>query len=405
MADVEGRPFLELLLEHLRAQGVTEVVLACGYKAEVIEAHFGDGARFGLRIRCLREPEPLGTAGALRLALPFVRDRALVLNGDTFVDVDVPALLARHQALGAQATLLAVHRDDASRFGRLQINGDRLLSFEEKRPEREPGLISAGVYVLERAALERVPEGRPSSFERELLPSLLSSDAVVAVQQHAGYFEDIGIPQSLEAFRARVRKQRSEIMQKGVQAVRAELEESISVKSRWSDELCGHVAALAERVARSLREGGKVVFFGNGGSAADAQHLAAELVGRYKKERRPLRALALNTNASALTAIGNDYDYATTFERQVDAWVDARDVVVGISTSGNSPNVLRALARAKERGAFAVALTGEGGGKCAGVCDLLLAVPSKSTPRIQESHITLGHILCGMVEELMDEGS
>ena len=109
-----------------------------------------------------------------------------------------------------------------------------------------------------------------------------------------------------------------------------------------------------------------------------------------------------NTNTSALTAIGNDYDYAQVFERQVDAWVDARDVVVGITTSGNSPNVIRALVRAKERGGYAVALTGEGGGKCAGVADLLLAVPSKNTARIQESHITMGHILCGMVEELME---
>ena len=191
-------------------------------------------------------------------------------------------------------------------------------------------------------------------------------------------------------------------MERDAKAVRAELEESIAVKSRWSDELCGRVAQLAERVAASLRQGGKVVFFGNGGSAADAQHLAAELLGRYKKERRALRAIALNTNTSALTAIGNDYDYAQVFERQVDAWVDARDVVVGITTSGNSPNVIRALVRAKERGGYAVALTGEGGGKCAGVADLLLAVPSKNTARIQESHITMGHILCGMVEELME---
>ncbi|BDG07181.1 nucleotidyltransferase family protein [Anaeromyxobacter paludicola] len=201
MADVGGRPFLELVVAHLRSCGVREVVFSTGYKSEVIEAHFGDGARFGVAARCVREPEPLGTAGALRLALPFLGDRALVLNGDTYVDVDVAAMLAAHLAAGAAATLAAVPREDASRFGRLVVEGDRLTGFEEKRPERAPGLINAGVYLLERRVIEAIPAGRAVSFERETLPGLLAAGAPVGVFRHAGAFEDIGIPESLAAFR------------------------------------------------------------------------------------------------------------------------------------------------------------------------------------------------------------
>jgi len=184
-----------------------------------------------------------------------------------------------------------------------------------------------------------------------------------------------------------------------IEMVRREVAETIAVKSRWSDELCAGIATLAARAATAIREGGKIVLFGNGGSAADAQHIAAELMGRYLRERGPLKALALHTDTSAVTAIGNDYGYEHVFERQVQAWVHEGDVAIGISTSGNSKNVLLALQKAREQGAFTAALTGEGGGKCAGVCDVLLAVPSKATPRIQESHITIGHIFCALLEQ------
>jgi D-sedoheptulose 7-phosphate isomerase len=403
MADIDGTPFLRFVVEHLRRCGVREVVLSVGYKAEVVEDFFGDGAAFGLRVRCVREATPLGTAGALRLALPYLGERAFVVNGDTYADVDLAALLGRHLALGAAATLAAVERDDASRFGALAVSGERLLSFQEKRPERAPGLVNAGVYVLERRVFEGIASDRPVSLEREVLPALLRTDQVVAVHRHGGSFEDIGVPESLAAFRAQASAQASEAARAGAAQVRRELEESIEVKTRWSDALCEGVSALATRTVASLRGGGKILLFGNGGSAGDAQHLAAELMGRFRRERPAWRALALHTNSSIITALANDYGYETVFARQIEAWAEPGDVVVGISTSGGSESVVRALARARELGAYAVALTGEGGGRCAAACDLLLAVPSRSTPRIQESHITLGHILCGMIEERMLE--
>jgi D-sedoheptulose 7-phosphate isomerase len=163
------------------------------------------------------------------------------------------------------------------------------------------------------------------------------------------------------------------------------------------------VARAAMQIVRALRAGGKVIFCGNGGSAADAQHLAAEFTGRYLKERRALPALALHANTSALTAIGNDYGFDLVFARQMEALGKEGDVAVGISTSGNSPNVLRALEVAKSKSIYTVALTGASGGKMKKVADCTICVPSDETPRIQECHILTGHIICEIAEGLLFE--
>ena len=163
------------------------------------------------------------------------------------------------------------------------------------------------------------------------------------------------------------------------------------------------VAQAAMQIVKSLRAGGKVLFFGNGGSAADAQHLAAEFTGRYLKERRALPALALHGNSSAVTAIGNDYGFDLVFARQMEALGKEGDVAVGISTSGNSRNVLRALEVAKARGIYTVALTGASGGSMKKLADCTLCIPSQETPRIQECHILTGHIICEIAEEMLFE--
>lgn len=158
------------------------------------------------------------------------------------------------------------------------------------------------------------------------------------------------------------------------------------------------IAAASAKTSDLIRAGGKAIFCGNGGSAADAQHLAAELMGRFLIDRAPLAAMALNVNTSTLTAIGNDFGYDEVFERQLRGIGRLGDVLVGLSTSGNSTNVIRALKAAKEMGIFTIGLTGETGGKMAELCDVLLNVPSRSTPRIQEMHIAVGHCLCEWVE-------
>jgi len=187
------------------------------------------------------------------------------------------------------------------------------------------------------------------------------------------------------------------------QMVRDRIQCSIEVKQSLlqDDAFQGQVIQAALEIVKALRGGGKVLFFGNGGSAADAQHLAAEFTGRYLKERRALPALALHANTSALTAIGNDYGFDLVFARQVEALGKQGDVAVGISTSGNSPNVLRGLEVARSKSIFTVALTGASGGKIKDLVDCAICIPSQETPRIQECHILAGHIICEITEGLM----
>src|SRR5712671_7680474 len=182
--------------------------------------------------------------------------------------------------------------------------------------------------------------------------------------------------------------------------IRHQLEESARVKRSFSGELIGRIAQFVEKSAAALRAGGKIVFFGNGGSAADALHLSAELVVRLKSERPGLAALALTTNPSVLTAAGNDYGFERIFSRQIESLVARQDILVALSTSGNSPNVIRGVEAGRIRGAYLVAFTGETGGQLASKVDLLLNVPSEDAQRIQECHITIGHIACSLIEQL-----
>lgn len=184
------------------------------------------------------------------------------------------------------------------------------------------------------------------------------------------------------------------------QEIRRQLEESARVKQDFSDELVGRIAQFAEKCAASLRGGGKIVFFGNGGSAADAVHLAAELVVRLRSERRGLAALALTANPSVLTAAANDYGFERVFSRQIESLVAPQDVLVALSTSGSSPNIVRGVEQGRARGSYVAAFTGETGGALVEKVDLLLNVPSRDPQRIQEAHITIGHIACSLIEQL-----
>jgi D-sedoheptulose 7-phosphate isomerase len=167
--------------------------------------------------------------------------------------------------------------------------------------------------------------------------------------------------------------------------------------------LASAVSSAVDLIASSMEVGGQLMVAGNGGSAADAQHIAAELTGRFQRERQPLRAMALHGNTSALTAIGNDYGYEHVFARELSAHARPGDVLLAISTSGNSANILRAIEAARKKKVGVIGLTGESGGKMRAACDLCLCVPSKSTARIQEMHITIGHAICELLEERLAE--
>jgi D-sedoheptulose 7-phosphate isomerase len=180
--------------------------------------------------------------------------------------------------------------------------------------------------------------------------------------------------------------------------VRAALAESAQTQRATAEACAQSIARAAARLVETLRAGGRVLAFGNGGSAADAQHLAAELAGRFERERPGLPALALTTNTSDLTAIGNDYGFEAVFARLVRAHGRPGDLAVAISTSGNSPNVLAGVVAARDAGLSTLALTGKGGGKLASAADLAIVVPSDVTARIQETHIAVIHLLCELCE-------
>ena len=172
---------------------------------------------------------------------------------------------------------------------------------------------------------------------------------------------------------------------------------------RDDGETIGKIRDVVMKYIERIDLGGKIMFMGNGGSAADSQHLATELVSRYLKERKAIPAMALTVDSSALTAIGNDYSFEQIFSRQVEAIGKSEDLVIGISTSGKSKNVINALETAKSMGIYTVALTGGDGGNLVKIADCSIVVPSDHTPIIQQSHITIGHIICGLIEEKLEE--
>ena len=179
----------------------------------------------------------------------------------------------------------------------------------------------------------------------------------------------------------------------------SETAEHIDVAAKTFATLQGDFEKMLNACAASIQNGGKILFFGNGGSAADAQHLATELAVRYISNRKPIAALALTTDTSALTAIGNDYGFDHLFARQIEALGKQGDIAIGVSTSGKSPNILKALETARTMKLTTIGLTGESGGLMPAHCDILLKIPSRTTARIQEMHITLGQMLCSVLEK------
>jgi D-sedoheptulose 7-phosphate isomerase len=179
------------------------------------------------------------------------------------------------------------------------------------------------------------------------------------------------------------------------------LEESIQVKGHFIKQNADTLISLARCVAECFASNHKLLLFGNGGSAADAQHIAAEFVNRFAVERRPLPAMALTTDTSVMTSISNDYSFDDIFSKQIEALGQKDDMALAISTSGNSRNVILAVETARQLGLYTVSLTGAGGGELGRCCDLALIVESKSTPRIQESHALAGHLLCELVERIL----
>ncbi len=183
--------------------------------------------------------------------------------------------------------------------------------------------------------------------------------------------------------------------------IRATLRETAALHAELPEAQVTSIARAAERMIDALKRGRKIIWFGNGGSAPQSQHMAGEFVGRFQRERRSLPSISLTENMASVTAIGNDYAFDQLFSRQLEGLGQAGDVAVGLSTSGNSPNVVKALQAAKSIGIGTIGLTGQSGGQMRSLCDLCICVPSTVTARVQEVHLTIGHLLCGLVEDAL----
>ncbi len=468
LAPVAGRPFLAYLLDQLCEAGMQKVVLCTGYLAEQVEQAFGP--RYGtLELLYSREDEPLDTGGALRLALrQFDCESLLVLNGDSYCDLDFSALLDWYEQKQCRATIVLAHLNDIRRFGSVRwLSDGTIIEFEEKG-QQGIGWINAGVYIVPRQILAEISASSPVSLERECFPNLVQKHLLTAFPG-GRRFIDIGTPESYceaeDFFTVENQKQSrgdmtvlphsvdtesqqistdsavsdlseaSKMIEKIIKAsrsghqngkngnksssavatlpnreiveqdlhrkIREYLYASAEALSRTADDCAEAIARAAHMIATSLSDGGKLLICGNGGSASQSHHMAAEFVSTLNKHvRRPaLAAISLATDTSILTAISNDFGYSEVFQRQVEALGRPGDALLLISTSGNSKNAVRAAEQAKQQGIVTIALVGPNACALASAADILISVPSDDTQHIQEVHLAIEHLLSMLVEQ------
>jgi D-sedoheptulose 7-phosphate isomerase len=419
MVDISGRPILEILLRQLRRNGFQRVILAVCHKGDVIQAHFGAEA-FGMSLEYSVETSPLGTGGALRQAADLARsDRVLVLNGDSYTTTDLVRFVVEHRETKADLAIVVVPADDRNDCGVVLVGPDgNVVGFKEKDFSSANSYVNAGIYLATHSLLYEIPPRAKLSLEEQLIPEWLARHRSIRVFVSTGKCTDIGTPErywrarealanvEVDCYTVKTIMKREDRQPIG-RLVRRRIQQSIKLKNELLNDhiFQNSVMQASTSIIKSLRGGGKVLFFGNGGSAADAQHLAAEFTGRYLRDRAGFPALALTANSSSVTAIGNDYGFDMIFSRALEALGNAGDVAVGISTSGNSSNVLRGLQVAKSNCIYTVALTGALAGRLKGIADCTICVPSQETPRIQECHILTGHIICEIVEQALSEDS
>lgn len=409
MAPVFGKPFLAHQMDHWIRKGVDGFVISVGHLRGVIIDYFGD-VYGGVPVTYAVEEEPLGTGGGLLLALEHLgRDEPfLLLNGDTYFDVDISEMLRLHAQKRAGITFGLFRATEAGRFGGVDMDPSlRIKSFSSGKAEKGQ-LANGGVYIIDPAALHGVHRqgGEKISFEDDILPRLFAEGVPFCGLESAGRFVDIGIPSDYASASDIIFKQgASASMREALDLLRKNLEASVAAKQQMlaSQEQLDVFARAAAELVACYHAGGRLFIAGNGGSAADAQHLAAEFVSRLARDRAPLPAEALTVDSSILTAIGNDYGFEKIFERQIEGKMRRGDIFLGITTSGQSPNIVMALQACKRLGFRSIVLTGKDGGLVKDLADHCIIAPGTMTGTIQEVHIVLAHTLCGCVENAIFE--
>lgn len=403
MAPIDGEPFLKHQLDYWIAGGIERFILSVGYRREAIIDYFGHAYR-GAEIDYAIEEEPLGTGGGVLLALERLdRDEPfLLLNGDTFFDVDAATLLSFHRSRQADLTFSLFRATEADRFGGVETDADgRVIAFRSGKVAIGQ-LANGGVYMIEPGAIRRRfrASGEKISFEDDILPALFADSGRFFGLECSGRFVDIGVPADyLNAANVIGASRRNRMADTGT-VLRKNLDASIAAKQQMltRDDQIGLFARAADEVVSRYKAGGRLYIAGNGGSAADAQHLAAEFVSRLARDRAPLPAEALTVDSSILTAIGNDYGYDQLFARQIEGKATPADIFLGITTSGQSGNILEALRACRKKGIPSIVFCGKDGGQAKDLADYCIIAAGATTAAIQEIHIVLAHSLCECVE-------
>ena len=423
LAKVGEKTFLDILIDNLLMHGFKNIILSVGYLKEQIKNHFNyeHNKIHDYTITFSEEEEPLGTGGALKKAKTrIISTPFMVVNGDSICKVNFRSFIEFHIEKKALLSMVLVHSNKAQDYGSVSLDDlQKITDFNEKIAGKSDNLINAGIYLMKKDIFAYMPKQKKFSLEYELFPQIIKNRCYGFLTESE--FIDIGTPERYEKAinllksdtTTKLRGGSKDMTEKEIfnskypqrvlkkNFISDYIEKSIRMKKEILKVKVEIINQVAKEVIDAYKRKNKVLWFGNGGSAADAQHLACELVGKFYLERNALASIALTTNTSELTAIANDYDFDQVFARQVEALVNPGDVVIGISTSGNSNNVINGIKEAKRHRAITIAFVGASGGKLEGDknVDYLLTVPSEDTPHIQESHIMIGHIICYLVEK------
>lgn len=405
MLPVAGRPLLAHTVEHLVRQGFDEIAINLHHRPEAVREYFGDGSAFGAKITWSHEAQLLGTAGAARKLRAFLDRTFVVVYGDVLTDMDVRGLVGFHRAHDAALTLSLYRVTNPTEVGLVGTDAEgRVTRFVEKPAANDvfTDTANAGVLVCEPSVLDGIPDGAFADFGHDVLPALLEAGKPVygVPMSDDEYLIDIGTPEKyLEAQTAwRTREERA--ARPAGDPVDGYLKRLEAVIRNLSRDAVWDVINV---LMRAWHQRKTVFLMGNGGSAATASHMANDLNKLTLLPGLPrFRALALTDNVPLMTAWGNDASYDQIFAQQMLSFLQPGDIVIGISTSGNSPNVVEALRVAKENKAVTVAFTGRRGGKLAGMVDHLVAVPSDHIGRQEDAHMVLDHVIANVMRQLAE---
>jgi D-sedoheptulose 7-phosphate isomerase len=398
MIKVKGKPLLHHLVEWAKKYNISEVVMMNGYKAEKVIEYFGSGENFGIPIKHSNEPSPLGSGGPLKFAEKSVDNTFVYISGDLICEVDLDKMLDFHRKNKADATIFlhkSSHPQDSDILT-VDENG-KVIKFISKHEEHinAGDLGNAGLVIMEPRVLNLM-DSDVFNFENDFYPKMLNRNFKVMGYVSDELILDIGTPERLSLIEESdfgvANKEFKNLILKN-------FEEHISLMRQVEAVFPNKIAQISEVIINAYKNNHKVLTAGNGGSAADAQHIAGELVNKFYLDRRALSAITLSADTSVLTSWANDKSFDLVFERQVEAHGTQGDILIAISTSGNSVNLINAVKKAREKGMITVGLLGKDGGKLKDICDYEITVPCSDTPRVQEAHEIIYHTICQLVEQ------